>query len=165
MAFCATRGLGDPTCKSRFEKEVTADLRRLGSKNPTSRNTFASLFRSIERAAPDATIAVMGYPRLFPKAPPKNCGTGVPTRNFLKSDMVWLNRVGAKLDKLIMAAARTEGFVYVDLYDAFNGHELCTANRYLNRAITTLNNNVKVYSFHPNAAGQLRIAEVVANAL
>jgi hypothetical protein len=90
------------------------------------------LYKTIRQKAPNAQVFVLGYPRFFPKGQNRDCFAGVLNRTFLVSDMRWINEEAKKMDDVIKKAAKAQRFTYVDLYDAFTGHELCTSQPYLN---------------------------------
>src|SRR5262249_55980478 len=128
MQYRAPRHLiGDPTCQQKIGTYVYFDILRISSTDPTDKYNLPPLFASIKAATPATTrVLVVGYPRLFPVTPPMTCGTGVPTRFFQQSDMVWINSEIAKLNIDLKLAATRAGFVFVSTYNAFQGHELCT---------------------------------------
>jgi hypothetical protein len=165
MEYCARRVIGQKTCEQKFGASVNSALAVLSSSSTTNISTLAAVYSHVKRDAPNAKILVVGYPRLFPKNPPSGCGTGVPGFTFLVSDMRWMNTEGLKLDDAIAAAAKRFGLTYVNVYNAFQGHELCTKDRYLNQAIIDHRGSVRVWSYHPNLKGQNALAEVVEKSI
>ena len=126
---------------------------------------LATAYKGIATLAPSATILVMGYPRFFPMTPPAFCYTGIGPFTFIGAQMSWMNGEIQKLDTRIQAAvtaAQQAGYKNVwyatGSYDAFTGHELCTAQPYLNDAVP--GNPVQTESFHPNSAGNEQLARV-----
>ena len=102
----------------------------------------------------------MGYPRWFPNVPPPGCDP-VALR------VLWMNQEIGNLDSAIQAAvirAYQAGVKHIEYvsgsYDAFTGHELCTASPYLNAAVWA---NL-VSSFHPNQGGNDRMAQLAEQA-
>jgi lysophospholipase L1-like esterase len=82
-------------------------------------------------------------------------------------DVSWLITRGQQLDQMLRAAATSAGLGYLDEENAFQGHELCTSDPYLNNLTTinqadkhTLNN-----SFHPTTAGYAKVATDLRNYL
>jgi lysophospholipase L1-like esterase len=134
------------------------------------KSTLFSAYEEIANSVPSATIIVMGYPRFFPTAPPAVCYTGILDRTFIGGQMSWMNGEIQKLDTQIQAAvtaAQQAGknvWYATGSYDAFTGHELCTADPYMNDAVPTnpfsLSNPVQTKSFHPNLAGNEQLARV-----
>ncbi len=116
-----------------------------------------SVHPALAAAYPEARIAHVGYPRLTP-AP----GEDVEGCGWLDDeDQSRAAAILAALDDAIRSAADTsEGAVeYVDVSDAFAGHELCTSESWLNPV------GVGAGYAHPNAAGQQALEEAVAAAL
>ena len=76
----------------------------------------------------------------------------------------YLNGKIERADIAILDAAREAGVTGVDVSTALHGGELtCSGTQYLNRASPQL--KLLSASFHPNAAGQERLARAVATAL
>jgi len=159
MGYCAKRTAGNPYCKDALGTQVDAAISHLKSRDPNDKQTLQSVYSAVREKAKNAHVVVLGYPRLFPKNPPATCGTGAGTIKFVRSDMKWMNEVADKLNQAIKDAAIDQGFTYLDVNSAFKGHELCTPDRYLNRAIV----NHAVWSFHPNVEGQKSEANLLKN--
>jgi lysophospholipase L1-like esterase len=119
------------------------------------------LYPAIRDAFPNARIVHVGYPRLTP-AP------GEP----LGSDCGWMNGAAeqeavagivAALDDAIEAAVdqtATGDVTFVDDLDTFEGHELCTADPWVNEVVSFDSGRA-----HPTAAGYEALAATVADAL
>ena len=180
LQYCATRpAVGSQTCKAKFDQIVNSEIAAISSTNPNNSNTLAYLYKLIKKDAPNAKVLVVGYPRLFPVKPPHFCLTGAPQLSrldvgspafFIRSDMDWFNREGFILDAAIERITNYEkkqggDFTYVNTYNALNGHELCTGDPYINRAIidTTSIDLEKLvsWSFHPKILGQRAIASCI----
>lgn len=136
-------------------------------KIPGIRADVTALLGEINRRAPAARIILVGYPRLFPEGPTSSADTIGAT------DQRWLNAMARRLDDALKAAARTVdqrlsrthglGTVeYVDTYTAFTGHEIGTPTPYLNDLDLDVRHlKARPASFHPNATGYYRMAELV----
>jgi hypothetical protein len=118
-------------------------------------HTLSEFYGDIRHAAPDARVLVVGYPRLFPEAPPRGgCGGGAG-RNISENEMLGLDQTADEADRVIRRAALAAGFEYVDVSDVLQDHSVCSQNdAWINRALP---HNVQ-QSFHPNVAGQRAIA-------
>ncbi len=126
--------------------------------------TLVQAYEEIARLAPNATIVVMGYPRWFPTDPPALCND----TTFIQPQMAWMNQEIQKLDTAIQTAVSTayragvKHIRYVSgSYDAFTGHELCTASPYMNGLVPAPN---LVASFHPNLGGNQQMARLAEQA-
>jgi lysophospholipase L1-like esterase len=127
--------------------------------------SLVQLYKKIAKAAPNARIVVVGYPRFFPKNPPWTCATGAANSRFTRPQMTWINNEIEDMDTTIAAAVAATGnkrIRYVKgSYDAFKGHERCTDEPYLNGAIASKSGNIRVGSFHPNQPGHRLLARLV----
>lgn len=134
---------------------------------PGIQRGVTALLADINRRAPAARIILVGYPHLFAEAPTASADTiGI-------TDQRWLNAMARRLDLTLRAAARTAdrrisrvhgpGTVeFIDTYDAFAGHEIGTPAPYLNDlSLDVRHLKARPSSFHPNAAGYHRMAQLV----
>ena len=141
-------------CNARWRRVVTSAIASLGKTSARTPTSLYQLFRKIVSAAPHAKVLVVGYPRLFPRAPAATCQTGAPALTFTRATMSWINAMIAKLDHTIQTAASRAHVAYVSAsYGAFAGHEACTRKTYVNG------------SLYPNRQGQLTLAKLVKKAL
>jgi PKD repeat protein/lysophospholipase L1-like esterase len=159
----------------------------------------ASLFADIRKAAPVADVYVMGYPLILPKDPSGDCQAqayredgrkatgspwdmkatdgiiGIETR-IAKDDVVWMDKVIDRLNAKVHSAAAGAGFHFVDMTDAFSGHDVCsnntdTSNRPSAHGLvlsSTSNDsppNPSAFSFHPNAYGQAAMEAALYDAI
>ncbi|MDX6431252.1 MAG: hypothetical protein QOE54_3618 [Streptosporangiaceae bacterium] len=117
--------------------------------------------------APVARVIVMGYPRLFSEI------SGSSLDNLSVTDQQWLNGQGRQLDELIrqvaadvdrgIVAAKGKGSVeFLDVYNAFAGHEVGSGEPYVNGLdVDLLNLVAESRSFHPNASGYQHLARLI----
>ncbi|WP_432558117.1 SGNH/GDSL hydrolase family protein [Granulicoccus sp. GXG6511] len=114
---------------------------------------LAGLFGKINLAAPDATVVVVGYPNLFKH---DDCLDG---QAFTRAEFKLLNQATDRLNAVIKAQAEAAGLVFADPTPAFKGHASCARVPYVNG----LTDQVALFElFHPNDAGQVAYARVVA---
>ena len=115
---------------------------------------LARTYAAIARRAPQATVVVVGYPRLFPgpgQAQPLCFANKLP-----RVRQLFLNRVSSQLRDVIARRTRRAGFFFLDVAPTFAGHEPCGPkddwifglSRGLDRGV------VSVKSYHPNRDGQ-----------
>jgi hypothetical protein len=150
-----------------------------------------ALYRSIQRAAPQAQIFVIGYPRIVPTAATQDCSgwvwreDGAPGSRFgvqahwkIESDVAaWVAGIVTALNDVIEHASAAVGLHFVDVEDAFSGHEICPNGRvypddtspaevpWANGVLVDRHLDVSTYSFHPNGLGQQRLAQIVRVAI
>ncbi|GGV24473.1 lipase 1 [Actinomadura cremea] len=98
------------------------------------------LYGKIRDRAPEARVVVLGYPRLYTVV--SGCiGIGNTKRKAL-------NGAADALDGTIEKAAGRAGFVWSDVRDEFDGHELCSGDDWLNAVAWPFED-----SYHPTARG------------
>ncbi|MBB4662749.1 SGNH/GDSL hydrolase family protein [Conexibacter arvalis] len=102
-----------------------------------------TVYAAIQRQAPSATVAVLGYPRLFSSS---SCAG---TTGISASERTELNAVADLLDATISARAAAYGFRYVSAISSFSGHAICSGSAWING----LNIFSIGESFHPNRNG------------
>src|SRR5205807_1250908 len=84
-------------------------------------------YNDIRARATTAHVVVIGYPHLFTKEG-ATCNV-----NFLtSSNEKKLNETGDKLDAAVKARAEAHGFSFVDSRKAFEPHEVCASEEWLN---------------------------------
>lgn len=137
---------GDAQALVGYEPHVIQDL--LPAK-------LASTYKAIHAAAPNASILVGGYPRLFTP----NGADGLCLAMIAQGDKLWLNQMGSLMNNMIQSAVNSVAATgvnihFVDPSSQFNGHEECTSSPYFN-GIDATN---AAYSFHPNSSGQAAYA-------
>ncbi|MGW2841431.1 SGNH/GDSL hydrolase family protein [Streptomyces sp. NPDC001493] len=153
LTTCVLSGLttkeGTP-CRDRLAggKDLDADFAKLSPR-------LTDMLTDIERRSPKARVVVVGYPNLFP-ADGGICGSSAP---LAKGDITWLNQTTYRLNFMLEMSAHLKGAEFVGLTDLFQGHDMCqSASPWINPLLP-----VTPGSAHPNAFGQLVIAEEVYN--
>ncbi len=115
---------------------------------PERLNTTYSDIRS---KAANATVVVLGYPRLF-TSEGTTCNVNFLTSEHEKE----LNHSADLLDGVIKARAEAHGFKFVDPRSAFSSHEICSSEEWLNGQSNPLSE-----SYHPNTKGQKDFASQI----
>ena len=114
------------------------------------------VYDAIRERAPQATVVVAGYPRLFARRP--WCGRAglIDEREQRR-----LNEGANLLARTIAAeAARHRGFRFADVRPAFNGHGICSPSPRIHGIASR-----RVDSFHPTARGYETYARVIRRRL
>lgn len=115
-----------------------------------------SALEETRRRAPDATVVLVGYPRLVPDS---GACADLP---FAPSDYAYGRRVSAALDDALQAAARRAGVTFVDVHALSEGHDICSDEPWVNGARTVRG---EALAFHPLAEGMQATADAVVDAL
>jgi lysophospholipase L1-like esterase len=110
-------------------------------------------YRGLKRAAPDATVVVVGYPRLFPGTEAEQVGCGW----LSDRERVTLNRLATLLDRRIQRSARRAGVEYVSVLPALEHHELCTRDSW----VYPIGPTGGQLRGHPLRPGQRALARIV----
>jgi lysophospholipase L1-like esterase len=118
-------------------------------------------YRAIRRRAPNARVVVVGYPRFFP-SPPTN-GLSYSGLTILDiGEQTWMNDEFDAFNAVIARSAVAAGVEFVDAGAAFRHHELTSAHPWMRGPAAGASSfPVSAASFHPTAAGQRRLADLV----
>ncbi len=106
---------------------------------------LSAQLRGISSLAPDAQIAVVGYPRIFPAA--GTC-SALPLAD---GDYGWADRVHRTLNSSLERAATQAGAWFVDTYRGSQGHDACAGDDAWVNGRTTV--PTQALAFHPYAEG------------
>jgi lysophospholipase L1-like esterase len=112
--------------------------------NNTLKGRLNAVYDAIKARAPNATVIVLGYPRLFMGV---DCNGGTW---FSSSEMTRLNQTADLLRTRIQEQVATEGsrFVFKDAIPPFIGHAVCSSSEWINGLSWPVDE-----SYHPNRAG------------
>ena len=112
-------------------------------------------YKDIRAKATTAEVIVLGYPKLFTKEG-ATCNV-----NFLTSgNEKKMNETAEKLDAVIRGRAVAAGFKFVNPTSAFEAHEVCASEEWLNGQSNPLGE-----SYHPNVKGQEEFTKLVEAAI
>jgi hypothetical protein len=132
--------------------------RRVSSGNRTSPirpGLLETTYKDIRAKATTAHVIVLGYPKLFTKEG-KTCNV-----NFLTSgNEKKMNESAEKLDAVIKARAEAMKFTFVNPTSAFEAHEVCASEEWLNGQSDPLSEN-----YHPNTKGQEEFQKLIEPAI
>ncbi len=110
--------------------------------NNTLPSRLATLYSSIRAKAPNATVVIVGYPRIFNG---EDCNA---LTWFSPAEETRLNSTADLLNSRLATAASNARFSFASPTSAFVGHAVCSSTEWLNG----LSNPVSE-SYHPNRAG------------
>ncbi|HTY97935.1 MAG TPA: SGNH/GDSL hydrolase family protein, partial [Solirubrobacteraceae bacterium] len=122
-------------------------------------NRLMQQYAEIRSKAPNATVIVLGYPKLFQKDG-RTCKPYEPSESAAKQ----LNKAAVLLDSVISTQAKAAGFSFVNPTAPFEAHELCSAEPWLNGLEGLIIEQLKAESYHPDREGQTEFARLIANA-
>ncbi|GAB3558869.1 lysophospholipase L1-like esterase [Actinopolyspora lacussalsi] len=124
---------GDQTCDDAVTEAENYATQQLPAE-------LAETYDAIAAAAPQARVAVVGYPRLFELGPCLSL--------LSEFERGRLNDAADTLDSVISEQAAAAGFSFLDVRDDFSGHGVCGAQPWINGLSYPVEE-----SFHPNATG------------
>lgn len=111
-----------------------------------------AVVRAVQAKAPEATVVVVGYPRLVD--PRRSCAD-LPLDARERRVVAGLE---SQLNDALARAARARGAAYVDLHPLSEGHEICSDDPWVNGATT---DQERALAFHPFAVEQEAVAAQV----
>ena len=121
----------------------------------TGRRVAAAL-RAVHRAAPDARVVLVGYPRIVD--PDRSC-RALP---LSPTDRRLLAAVERRLDRALAAAAHRTATTFLDLRTRSRGHEVCSSQPWVNGPVT---DQQRAAAFHPFAVEQRAVADALLGLL
>ncbi|MEU5366482.1 SGNH/GDSL hydrolase family protein [Streptomyces sp. NPDC005925] len=152
MLACGTAGLvsggqGSP-CKTLYGSSFDDKI---------DSHTYPALraaLGKVRAAAPNARLAVLGYPWIVPATADPSCFLKLP---IASGDVPYLRALQAHLNAVVERAAVESGATYVDFARTSDGHDACKASG--TRWVEPLLFGRNVVPVHPNALGESRMAE------
>jgi len=138
-------GFGDTMTTCVLQSESSC-LSRIATAEAYVDSTLPGLldgvYSAISDKAPNAHVAVIGYPRFY------KLGTSCIGLSETKRKAI--NNASDHLNTVIAQRAAAHGFTFGDVRTTFTGHELCSGSSWLH-SVNWLNIGE---SYHPTAAGQ-----------
>ncbi len=104
--------------------------------------------RQVCARSPQATIYLLGYPKLFPT---QSHFCSFYPGSLTADEQTWLNGIAFELNKMLREEAERSHVQFVDVESTFHGHELCGAGDEFFNGVVLLDPDE---SFHPNPSGQ-----------
>ena len=118
--------------------------------------TYPNLLHALEAVhakAPDATVAILGYPHALPAVGVPSCYPAMP---ISMGDVPYVNDWAATLDTVVEKAAAETGTRFIDMGPSSVGHDACQPP--WRRWIEPLNGPINAAPVHPNAVGEAAMA-------
>jgi lysophospholipase L1-like esterase len=143
-AGLSTVGQGSP-CKDRYGSSFANTIRT------TTYPSLVKALRAVRTAAPDAEVAILGYPWILPAS--GGCFDKMP---IAAGDVPYLRGIQATLNDAVRRAAAATGATYVNMNRVSNGHDACQplGVRWVEPVLQGTNPVI----VHPNALGESRMA-------
>lgn len=143
-AGLSTAGQGSP-CQDEYGRSFHRDVRR---------KTYPALvkaLRAVHRRAPNAEVAILGYPWILPRE--EGCFEKMPVA---EGDVPYLRGLQRLLNRVVRRAADETGTTYVNFNRVSNGHDACApvGERWIEPIVTSTNPII----VHPNALGERKMA-------
>ncbi|WP_225644241.1 SGNH/GDSL hydrolase family protein [Streptomyces werraensis] len=142
-----TGGKGSP-CKDKYGSAFADEIRN--STYPALKNAL----EAVRAKAPNARVAVLGYPWITPEEADPSCYLKLP---IASGDVPYLRDVQTHLNAAVERASRETGATFVDFAEVSDGHDACTPLG--TRWIEPLLFGTSLVPVHPNALGERRMAE------
>ncbi|THA23544.1 SGNH/GDSL hydrolase family protein [Streptomyces sp. RKND-216] len=101
-----------------------------------------SVYNAISDRAPNAHVVVLGYPHIYKVN--GTCSFGIS-----ETSRAAINSAADDLHSVTSKRAADHGFAYGDMRPAFEGHEICSGDRWLHSTTWPV-----WESYHPTAQGQ-----------
>lgn len=156
---CATRSPRAPlgaACRDFYTAPDGSD--ELAARIDDTAPRIAAALEEISARSPEAEVFVVGYPAILPDEGP-GCFPVVP---FSAGDVAFLRDTEKALNAMLAEQADEAGVTYVDTYDRFVGHDVCTppGTKWIEGLVPT----APAAPVHPNALGMLSMAQDVLTA-
>jgi hypothetical protein len=146
---CASKGTPTQGCAQVLAMSDAQVSQRIEA---AARRVNASL-QAIAEKAPKARIVLVGYPRIVPDS--GSCPDRLP---MPAAALARVRRAVVEINDLWKKAATATGADYVDMYDASEGHDICSSDPWVN-GIT--DEPGKAAALHPFAAYHRAVAQKI----
>lgn len=146
-AGLASGGQGSP-CKDANGSKYTDDI------NNKTYPAVRSAVAAIKEKAPNARVAVLGYPWIMPPEAVPGCFLKMPVA---EGDVPYLRDIQTALNAAVRKATEENGATFVDLAAASEGHDACQPMG--TRWIEPVLFGTDFVPVHPNALGESKMAE------
>jgi len=125
--------------------ELLSALDRTGTK-------VTRLLREVHQRAPKAQVIVVGYPQIV--SPDNTC----PELPLATGDYAYAHEVDLALTQMLRKAAQATDSTYVDVWAASQGHDICSADPWINGSV---DDERQAARYHPFAKEQAAVADLV----
>jgi lysophospholipase L1-like esterase len=148
------------TCSQAEETNLRGQI---GQTIKESFGSIKTMLENIQSTSPDTKIFLLSYPQFIYD------GTAVcgPNVGLTDSDERVMMSEGVKyMNKIIEAAARATGVVYVDIENSLTGGRMCELGGYVTGTMDVrFDSSLYPSTFHPNAKGHAKMADTIQQQL
>ncbi|MEY9845473.1 SGNH/GDSL hydrolase family protein [Streptacidiphilus sp. MAP5-3] len=152
-AGIATLGIGHP-CQSLYGSSFDNTI------DTTTYAAVDSALAAVKAKAPNARVAIVGYPWIVPAQAVPGCYAKMP---LASGDIPYLRDIEAHLNAAAQHAAADNGVTYVDMSAVSDGHDACAPVG--TRWIEPLLFGTNYVPVHPNAIGEAAMGDQIAATL
>jgi lysophospholipase L1-like esterase len=149
---CPALRASDPTgspCAKAFDVRGSDQL--VQALKQTTKN-LAAVLDEVHARSPKAKVLAIGYPQIVSA---NHVCSKLP---LATGDYAYLEKVNRALTETVRLAAAASGATYVDVWKASQGHDICSADPWINGSV---DQQGKALRYHPFAAEQVAVAKLV----
>jgi lysophospholipase L1-like esterase len=157
VGFCPTLAPTDPTGAPCRDAMRSDGQDRLLAAVAITRQRIHEVIDAIKERAPHARVVVVGYPEILPRQ-----GTCPSLMPLATGDYRYGNQVNQRLTWALREAAAQEHVDYIDVWQASQGHDVCSADPWINGQHPDL---TRAQAFHPFAVEQAAVADLIVASL
>lgn len=153
---CAEMGIDKPRGRTCREHYTAGGEDRVAARIASAAPKVAAVLRGIQDRAPNARIALFGYPAAVP-TDGSGCWPGVP---MSPDDLAYVGELLLRINAMMAEQAAATGAEFLDIYTDSVGHDVCKLppTRWFEGLVPT----EPAFPLHPNARG---LAGAAASAL
>jgi lysophospholipase L1-like esterase len=149
---CAQLGATDPMGTSCRDYWAPGGNDQVAARIEETKPKVAAVLQGIHQRAPQARVAIVGYPDVLPKNG-ESCWPMVP---LSPDDIRYIDELIVRINAMIAGQAAANDADFVDTYRDSGGHDVCKLppNRWFEGVVPT----EPAYPLHPNAKGEASMA-------
>jgi lysophospholipase L1-like esterase len=149
---CAQLGATDPMGTSCRDHWAPGGNDKVAARIEETKPKIAAVLQGIHQRAPQARVAIVGYPDVLPKNG-ESCWPMVP---LSPDDIRYIDELIVRINAMIAGQAAANDADFVDTYRDSGGHDVCKLppNRWFEGLVPT----EPAYPLHPNGKGEASMA-------
>jgi hypothetical protein len=149
---CAELGATDPMGTSCRDHWAPGGNDQVAARIEATKPKIAAVLQGIHQRAPQARVAIVGYPDVLPKNG-ESCWPMVP---LSPDDIRYIDELIVRINAMIAGQAAANDADFVDTYRDSGGHDVCKLppNRWFEGLVPT----EPAYPLHPNGKGEASMA-------